>query len=419
MAWQDRVREGAYTTPSGFRMTFLYEDVSRETDKRTAAFQFPGVDGSYVQDNGFSARRYPMRCFFSGPSHDLQATAFEVGLLERGRGRLEHPFYGTFAAIPFGTITRNDALKSAANQTIIEVVFWASLDALYPAGIASPRNELLSALVAFDTVQAAEFADLATLDKAAARAATRSTTRSLLHIVSDTLSDVASAVQSVDNAFRDAQSAVNYGIDVLVGQPLYLAQQVANLVRAPALAKVGIELRLEGYRALAQRIFATTKLGLVESVALSGMQARLSNGFHTADLFASQSVAGSALSALETTYASKAEALLVADTLLQQFDALVSWRDAAFNTLGVLDPGATHQALKHVAARAAGHLIEESFALPVERRLVIDRARTLIDVAAELYGSVDDKLDLLIATNNFTGSEILELPAGTSVAYYL
>jgi hypothetical protein len=49
---------------------------------------------------------------------------------------------------------------------------------------------------------------------------------------------------------------------------------------------------------------------------------------------------------------------------------------------------------------------------------VIDRARTIIDVAAELYGSVDDRLDYLISTNGFTGAQILELERGTSVAYY-
>lgn len=419
MTWQERVREGAYTPASGIRMTFMFEDVSRETDKRTAAFMFPGVDGSYVQDNGYSARRYPLRCYFSGPSHDLQATAFELALLEKGRGRLEHPFYGTFEAIPFGTITRNDPLKTAANQSIIEVTFWATLDALYPSGVSSPRNELLAALDAFDLIYAQEFADLASLDTAAARAATKSATRGLVRLASDALAEIAAAVQTVDTAFRDAQAELNYGIDVLIGQPLDLAAQVANLVRAPSLARVGIQLRLESYRSLAQSIFTNTPLGLVGSPALADMQLRLTNGFHTADLFASQAVAGSLRSVIETTFASKAQALAAADEALRQLDDLVNWRDNAFNTLGVLDPGATHQAIKHAAARAAGHLIEESFALAAERRLVLDRPRTIIDVAAELYGSVDDKLDFLIETNDFTGSEILELPAGTSVAYYL
>jgi hypothetical protein len=69
-------------------------------------------------------------------------------------------------------------------------------------------------------------------------------------------------------------------------------------------------------------------------------------------------------------------------------------------------------------ALTAGHLVETSFTLLQERRIVLDRERTIIDLAAELYGSVDDRLDLLINSNDLTGSEILELPRGRTIVYY-
>ena len=55
----------------------------------------------------------------------------------------------------------------------------------------------------------------------------------------------------------------------------------------------------------------------------------------------------------------------------------------------------------------------------LRRRVVLDRNRTIIDLAAELYGSVDDQLDFLINSNNLTGSEILELPRGREIVYYV
>jgi len=400
-------------------MVFQYEDVSREVDKRTTGFEFPDVDGGYVQDNGHGSRRYPLRCYFSGASHDLQATAFELALLERGPGRLEHPFYGSFDAIAFGTITRRDDLKTAANQSIIDVVFWTTIGALYPSGLMSPRNELLVALDAFDFAIATEFEETMQLERAAARVATKANTRSLLRYVSDALEGIAAGAEAVNRDFREAQSAVNYGLDVLVGQPLLLAQQIGNLVTAPARALVGLEMRLEGYRQLAQRIFATTSLGApFQSPALSRMQLSLTNGYRTADLFAMHAVAGSLRAVIETTFQSKPAALAAADTVLTQFDDVVAWRDRAAESLGIVDRGAAQQALQHATARAAGYLIEQSYALAAERRIVLDRPRTIIDLAAELYGSVDDKLDLLISTNELTGAEVLELPRGTSIAYY-
>ena len=105
MTWQDRIGEAAYTSPGGTRLLFGYADVSSEIDKRTAAFEFAGVDGAYIQDNGAGERRYPLSCIFSGPDCDADAAAFEALLLERGTGVLEHPVYGRKDVVPFGTIT--------------------------------------------------------------------------------------------------------------------------------------------------------------------------------------------------------------------------------------------------------------------------------------------------------------------------
>lgn len=418
MAWQDRVRDAAYTPPSGIRMAFQFEDVSRETDKRGALYQFPGVDGGYVQPNGHGPRRYPLRCFFSGTSHDLAATEFELALLEDGTGYLEHPFYGAFDAVPFGTISRRDDLKTAANQTVIEVVFMTTIGALYPSGNTNPRSELLAALDAYDAAAGQEFEDRLDTSTAAARAITTARTRDLVRLVADALGGLSNAVTAADQRFRTAQQAINYGIDLLVGQPLQLCQQVLNLVRAPARARIGIELRLAGYKSLAQRIFAGTSLATVTSATLPSFRLKLTNGYATADLFAQMALAGSVESAYETSFVSKPQAISAAADTLDQLDALVAWRDGATRQLGVTDPGKAQQALAHAAARAAGYLITSSFALVTERRIVLDRPRTIVDLAAELFGSVDDRLDALIATNDLSGSEILELPRGASIAYY-
>jgi prophage DNA circulation protein len=139
LSWQDRIGEAAYTSPKGTRQTFQFEDVSKEIDKRAATFSFPGVDGTYVQDNGQSERRFPLRCIFTGADCDQAAEAFEGLLLERGSGTLEHPLYGKKTVVPYGTISRRDDLVSGANQSIIEVVFWSTLGAVYPSSGFSPR----------------------------------------------------------------------------------------------------------------------------------------------------------------------------------------------------------------------------------------------------------------------------------------
>jgi prophage DNA circulation protein len=442
-SWEERVRQAAYTSPSGKRVKFDFEDVGREVTKRTAAFEFPNVDDAYVQDNGFGSRRYPLRCIFSGRTHDLEATAFEAALLERGVGKLEHPFYGPQSetmrgrtwtpmnVVPFGDVTRRDDLKSAANQTIVEVTFWTTLPAIYPSSERAPRNEILAALDNFDLAAAQQFAssvDLAgTLNKANAKAGIRK----FLKDVSSALGGISDGVTAVNREFRDLQATVNEGIDVFIGQPLLLARQISNLITAPGRALAGIESRLAQYQQLADSIFGSSQANpadtLIGTGALALRTTKIANDFQIAQHFAASTVAGAVVAVTENTFSTRPDAIAAADTVLALFDELVANRDTGFAALQTIDglapsqidTGDAYQALQAAVLTTVGFLVEISFSLIPERRIVLDRARTIVDLCAELYGTVDDKLDFLINTNDLTGDEILELPRGRAIKYYV
>lgn len=429
MGWQDRLREAAYTSPSGERLTFDFENVKRSTKKRTTTFDFPGVDEAYVQDNGHGARRFPLRCYFSGDDHDLAALAFESALLERGLGRLEHPLYGTADVVPTGSITRRDDLRSAANQTIIEVTFSSSLAAVYPQIQTDRGAEVGAAVVLLDQVGAAQFLDSTDLSTVVAQETTKTTTKTAVTTVSASLGAVAKVTAAANAAFSDALDAIDLGLDVLIADPEELAQQLFALITGPARAAATIEARLDGYAELAAAIIAAPAAkpweSFVGGIILAGRRRVVANDFHLSVLLGSAAVAGTIVSATEAQFASRPAAISAAETVLDELDALVAWMDTGFESLagvdapGGIDTGATYQAVQNAAALTAGHLVDISFSLVPERVLVLDRPRTIIDLSAELYGSVDnERLDFLITTNDFSGSELLEVPRGRSVVYY-
>jgi hypothetical protein len=223
----------------------------------------------------------------------------------------------------------------------------------------------------------------------------------------------------VNREFRDIQSQINFGIDVLIGQPLLLAEQVLNLITAPSRALAGIASRLEGYRNLLDRMVASSKSAPGDTSALERIVVRLSNDFHTADLAASGAVLGSVSSVLENTFTAKPGALEAAEAILAQADAATAWRDGRFDDLGQIDTGEASRAVQETVALAVGYLVEISFTLVPESAVVLDRPRGLVELCGELYRSVsDERLDFLVNTNRLTGSEILELPRGRRVVYY-
>lgn len=418
MSWLDRLAEAAYTSPGGTRQTFLYEDVSSEVDKRAATFSFPGVDGTYLQDNGQSERRFPLRCIFTGADCDKAAAAFESLLLESGQGKLEHPLYGKKNVVPYGTISRRDDLVNAANQSIIEVTFWSTLGAIYPSGGFSAKGALVLSLSKATDKASHAFSKAMKLNTEARRASAKLSVREALRNVQAAMQSVASATDSVNREFRRVQSDINFGIDVLIGQPLLLARQLLNLATLPARALAGIASRLEAYANLLDRMVRTSTSSPADVSVIPALRVRRSNDFQLASLVAAGAIQGSVSSVLGNTFTAKPEAIAAAEAIIEQTEALTAWSDQRYGDQAQIDEGESYQALQETVAVAVGFLVEISFTLVPERSIVLDRPRNIIELAAEIYGSVDDRLDFLISTNKLTGSGIIELPRGRRIVYY-
>jgi prophage DNA circulation protein len=414
MAWTDRLNAAAYTSPGGTRQTFEYEDVRRSVEKKTTAFDFPDADGTYIQDLGNTGRQYPLRLFFWGPDYDLAAASFESLLLERGPGRLEHPAYGTVDVVPFGTITRRDDLKTAANQAVLEVTFWETIGIIYPTGQTDPGSSVLSAVDAYNAALSEQTAGALDLSAPSSLVSFKNTYDGLLSAAAGGLQAVADTQDGVRRQFDAINESINRGIDTLVSTPLDLVFQTTLLIQAPARSASAISARLSAYGDLASSLLSGDG-----AVVSGGDNTRDANTFYARDVFASSYVSGSVVSAVNARFETKAEAILAAEAILTQLSNVETWREANYAALAAIDTGGAYQKLQEAVALTAGFLVDISFSLKQERAVVLDRARTIVDLSAELYGSVDDQLDFLISSNSLTGSEILELPEGRRIVYYV
>ena len=66
MEWENKISEARYTSSSEKTVTFLYGNVSKETDLKTGLFTFPDKDGAMVQHQGAGAMSFPLTCIFNG-----------------------------------------------------------------------------------------------------------------------------------------------------------------------------------------------------------------------------------------------------------------------------------------------------------------------------------------------------------------
>ena len=402
MTWSDRIKQAAYNAPDGTRIAFLFEDVSKDFDKKTSSHSFRGGDGTYMQDRGRSGNSFPVSAIFSGEDCDLDADTFESLLSQRGTGRLEHPLYGTFDVVPSGTVSRSDALVTAANESRVTVTFFETTNVIYPQTQTDPQTQIEIAVQSANVALADEYNDALDIETPGAISEVKGYYTRALDSTKAALDDVAAVQESINDTFNDVYDSINIAIDTLIADPLTLAFQTSVMIQAPARATAAISDRLDAYKNLANSIIG-----------------RDSEQLETDDLYVMLFQTGGVLSAVNNEFETKSEALNVASRLLDEMDAITQWRDDNYNSQGVLDTGESYQQVQDATALVAGWLVQISFDLKQERRITLSSPRTALDLVGELYNSTDENLDFFINSNALTGSEIIEIPAGREIVYYV
>lgn len=414
MSWEDRLKDAAYTSPSGERITFYYEDVSRNFDKKTSNYEFPDAKGTYVQDNGTTGRKYPFTAYFWGEDCDKQADAFEDALSETGRGKLEHPLYGTVDVVPFGTVTRNDNLKSAANQSIVEVTFWETIPLIYPIPQLDPATEVLNDVRGLADAIGVNVADKLDIFSPEAIERFKSKTLALVGGVQSVIgkateikdqvtakvSEITTRINNIVTATTDTADSVRESITSAMSD-------VMDLMALPSTIQTSIKSKINDYREMISDIISPLFSNDSETDFLSS------------EAIVESIVGGLIVNVVESEFDTQGSALESAEDLLEILDEVTTWTENTSDVVGLVDTGESYQRLQESVALTAGYLVEISFTLKKERRVVLTRARSIIDLAAELYGQVDEILDFFITSNDFSGSELLEIPRGREVLYYV
>lgn len=411
MSWQERIGPASYTSPSGVKIPFLYENVSKQVDKHTTAFEFPDADGTFVQSLGRSGRRLPLRLMFSGEDYDIEANAFDEMLNEDGIGILEHPMYGTINVVPFGQIIRRDNLKTGGNQAIFEVTFFETNDLLFPLQVDSAAQDLQSAIDLYLASAPEEFEETIDQDLTEEKISLKDRYKSVKDAAKSGLQKVADVQEDIQQVFDTVNDAIDDAIEVFIADPLALAFQTGIMLQAPARSAALITDRLTAYGDLLVGIFTN-------NVGTPSTDSQASNQFRSDDLLASNLLMATATAVLNNEFETKTDALAAADVLLASLDEFTTWRDDNLVALGLIDAGNVYQKIIDGMSTAAGFLVQISFSLKQERSIVLTTAATPLELEARFYGTLDTNLDFLINSNAFVGDELFEVPIGRRVVYY-
>jgi prophage DNA circulation protein len=409
MSWNDRIQSMLYQAPqSGGQFELLFDDVSRTGGKKAPVNELPGQDQAIIQELGILTPRYPVTGYFSGPDYDQVADRFWNALDETGPATLKHPRWGAIQVIALQKEQREQFVDGAGRAVFtIEFVRADATVAEYPRVRAAVDDRITTGA---DTAVAAM----------AAAAADADTTEPRMQIavqdsVISTLEDSRTTMQLLINQAEDHREEFNEliaditrNIDTLVLDPVTLTQRMASLFRLPALGAGSVYSKVTGYAS----IFATLGDTLVATAQ------------RYSDFAASLSLAN-----LRALLLGAAEATTVGEVptradAQRSVDALSQLRTDAVAAIEQIEAETessdyeTQALTEGVMSRAIEGLVARALSLPTERVMVLERYVTPIVLCWELYGDLT-RLDTLIDFNRLSGDEIIMIPPGREIRWYV
>lgn len=422
MAWQDRLKEPAITTPDGLRYIYEYTDVEKETNKKTSVYIYGDTPGASVQDFGVGEKNIPLTMFFSGPDYDLQADAFEESAGEPGISVLEHPIYG-IKDVTILSIKRQDALVSAGGQAVFTLVMTETLIETIPVQGEQTRAGILGAIDALNESNALAFAgdhDTSFLSDAIASAGR---VNAFVKDLKKGFKEILNTVQAVQDQFNAIEDFINNNIDFLLGSPLLLASAIQRLINSPARIAASVGSRIGAYLDSYDKLLNPASGTGTKDVKNQRQEKQLItvsiiSAIAEANLFADSDGVG---------FLTKSEALENASFLIDQLAVNQEFLD---NEQKTSEPDSltqrftasdtVSQDVKNVVALTAKNLISLSFSLKQERIKILEKPENFLPLCFKLYGTTaNGKLDFFIDTNKLTGKELIEIPIGREIRYYV
>ncbi len=401
MAWTDRIRDADYTSQSGTVTKFDFEVINNTPAKKTSFYTFGNTPGAFGQNFGLGARTFAIRAFITGADYDTTADAFSTSLEEAGTGFFTHPLQGRKTVIAT-TIARRDDLVKEAGQAVFELTFVETLTNLFPTPSASQSDLVSSSISSYDTAAPISFNDSITLETSSETANFETKYDNALNATLELLSRTMSS--DVLRNFEGSISGIKNGLSALTdaGELNELASQT--------IASIRFATDLNDLSDLTSSLLQTT----TQTVDNEDVNNKTIN-----KLFSFSSVITMANSTLDTTFKNRGEAIDAAVFLEGQQSSVTTWNFEQNELIGAVNADNSYSPFFNTVTRESGRLVADTFDLPIEQFIVLDKARSVIDLTSELYDSSDSSLvNNVIYENNLIGEEVITVPAGKTIRFY-
>ena len=413
-----------YQSPSGEKFEFDYSgSIDESFDHRVSDFVFVGHDGSYIQDNGITAREFPLELHLFN-KRPLEIDRIRSALAERGIGILQHPdksvgtIYVVVRSVKKSIDPIGDTLKTRFSINFVETIPDLQNSKSRPSDIAAVEG----AIANFDAAMSANILAQLVEDVSEAYSAAVDAIR----FVNDNIRDALLTISQIENEINTKFLAI-YGeiaslADTLVAMPAQLVAQFQTMISLPSFVKTSAKQKLKEYKALWENVLGINDDG-VSTIANFEPTDANKNQILIYEIVASAVIATEAQIAASADYENRGQAIDAADKLAAEYQLIVNAFAAAqqqfagtifmqryISRIADLAP-AISAAIRGIRARAAALAVENYETLANDEHPIVTCAR--------LYGNVrTETLERLYRDNQIGGLEMFGMKAGREIVWY-
>jgi hypothetical protein len=407
MSWIDKVQQDlVIITGDGKEYIPKWLNASFSTEYNFTEFTFIDVSGSLVKKKKPLGKRYNIELYFDGENHLDTCLAFVKSVDDENAILIEHPYYGRLNVQATGLfIDHREGNVSKITGTVIESLEETPISnvlKLTPDDIPEMFNQVAeSSAAALNQVPAPE--DITRMSQDNLNAYKKG-----VPIISDSLD-----FDKYYNAFNTANTYIN----TATATPILAMQTVIGALQLPAQFNQSLKLRLK-------MLYDTADTLRNNVVGLVKVSAKQIYAIQQGTLISSMCFAASTPQSGD--YFSANRVLEVIEQISQRYAAFIQDLDTlqssnVENTLGFVANANQMIDINNLVSITLGNLYQIALGSKSERVFICRKDTNIILLAHQLYGlSPDDStIDELMNNNDLSIDELVQIPKGRTIKYYV
>lgn len=389
-----------------------------------------GDSNDTFTDLGIGGRDVSLDCYFIGEKHYIEAKAFRNALCQIGKSKLQLA-YGEEFTVNVLSFELKNSLVEKANSTIITVNWHETSPTTYPKSNVSKQKEIKNQVSAVKENIASTVETTANAIQNPTRLATFTANfQGVLSKVSTAL-DVANNV-SLNSIMSDIMGqnlmsntfTITSQLGVIFSKSAMLVNKAKNGASAFSLPS-GYSSLFGGWQSLVASLQTSSLKYSSTTSTPSPYTSEQIDELKLNDSIASSALVSVAESLLNTEFETRAEAVEAAKNIVELANSWADFVDEQSERIVDLgDAYIRDGSVSDVISASANEILENSYKLKVEQKIILTEDKTPIELAYEYYNEdfrndPDGTLEYLIRTNNFTDDEFFLVQRGKEVRIYV